>query len=52
MRATYFCPQYPVLSDVDGVVLKAYKVGRGMLGMIDVARITFIIDKKGIVRCV
>jgi thioredoxin-dependent peroxiredoxin len=45
-------PQYPVLSDVEGKALKAYKVGRGMLGMINVARITFIIDKKGIVRCV
>jgi len=43
---------YPVLSDVEGKALKAYKVGRGMLGMTNVARITFIIDKKGIVRCV
>lgn len=41
---------YPVLSDVEGKALKAYKVGRGMLGMTNVARITFIIDKKGIVR--
>jgi hypothetical protein len=52
MDASDVLLQYPVLSDVDGVMLKAYKVGRGMLGMIDVARITFIIDKKGIVRCV
>jgi peroxiredoxin Q/BCP len=42
--------QYPVLSDVDKEAFKAYGIGKGMMGMTAVARVTFIIDKKGIVR--
>ncbi|KAF9468593.1 peroxiredoxin Q [Collybia nuda] len=41
---------YPVLSDVHGEALKAYGVGRALLGLLPSARVTFIIDKKGIVR--
>jgi peroxiredoxin len=44
--------QYPVLSDVNKEVIKALKVGSGMMGLAPVARVTYIIDKKGIVRCV
>ncbi|KAI0699127.1 peroxiredoxin Q [Cytidiella melzeri] len=40
---------YPVLSDSKGEARKAYKVGKGLLGLAD-ARVTFIIDSKGIVR--
>lgn len=43
--------QYPVLSDVKGEARKAYHVGKGLLGFVD-ARVTFIIDAKGVVRCV
>ena len=42
--------QYPVLSDVDKETFKAYGIGKGMMGLTAVARVTFIIDKKGIVR--
>ncbi|PPQ65863.1 hypothetical protein CVT26_000797 [Gymnopilus dilepis] len=41
---------YPVLSDVDKVAFKAYGVGKAMFGLIPSARVTFIVDKKGIVR--
>jgi len=41
---------YPVLSDVDKSTFKAYGIGKGMLGFTPVARVTFIVDKKGIVR--
>jgi len=41
---------YPVLSDVNQETSKAYKVGKGMLGLTALARVTFIIDKKGVVR--
>ncbi|RDB18078.1 hypothetical protein Hypma_000911 [Hypsizygus marmoreus] len=40
---------YPVLSDVDGKAHDEYKVGKGLLGLSD-ARVTFVIDKKGVVR--
>ncbi|KAG7088464.1 hypothetical protein E1B28_012453 [Marasmius oreades] len=40
---------FPVLSDKEGKARKAYNVGRGMMGLTD-ARVTFIIDEKGIVR--
>ncbi|KAF8440824.1 thioredoxin-like protein [Boletus edulis BED1] len=40
---------YPVLSDTDHAVHKAYQIGRGMLGLTD-ARITFVIDRNGIVK--
>lgn len=42
--------QYPVLSDVKKEVFKVYGIGKGMLGLAAVARVTFIVDKKGIVR--
>ncbi|CAA7261488.1 unnamed protein product [Cyclocybe aegerita] len=41
---------YPVLSDVDKVAVTAYGVGKGLMGLATVARVTFIIDKKGILR--
>ncbi|PPQ77479.1 hypothetical protein CVT25_011348 [Psilocybe cyanescens] len=41
---------YPVLSDVKKEVFKVYGIGKGMLGLAAVARVTFIVDKKGIVR--
>lgn len=41
---------YPVLSDVDKEVCKAYGIPKGMYGLVAVARVTFIVDKKGIVR--
>jgi len=40
---------YPVLSDSKGEARKAYHVGKGLLGLTD-ARVTFIIDSKGVVR--
>ncbi len=42
--------QYPVLSDVNKEAVKAYKIGSGMLGFAPIARMTFIVDKKGILR--
>jgi len=39
---------YPLLSDADGQVRKAYSVGRGLLGLVS-ARITFCIDSDGII---
>lgn len=44
--------QYPVLSDTKGEAQKAYGVGKGLFGLSDVARVTFIIDGKGQVRYV
>lgn len=44
--------QYPVLSDVKKEAFKAYGIGRGVFGLLPVARVTFVIDKKGVVRCV
>ncbi|PPQ63624.1 hypothetical protein CVT24_004377 [Panaeolus cyanescens] len=41
---------YPVLSDIKREAISAYHVGTGMLGLVDTARVTFVIDKKGIVR--
>ncbi|PSR74834.1 hypothetical protein PHLCEN_2v9548 [Hermanssonia centrifuga] len=40
---------YPVLSDTKGEARKAYHVGKGLLGLVD-ARVTFVIDAKGVVR--
>jgi len=40
---------YPVLSDEKGDGRKTYGVGKGIFGLSD-ARVTFIIDGKGIVR--
>jgi len=41
---------YPVLSDEKFEARTAYKVGKGMMGLTDYARVTFIIDGKGVVR--
>lgn len=46
---TQLYPQYPLLSDADGEVRKAYSVGRGLLGLVS-ARVTFCIDEDGIIR--
>jgi peroxiredoxin Q/BCP len=42
--------QYPVLSDVNKEAVKAYGIGKGMLGFVSVARVTVIVDKRGIIR--
>lgn len=39
---------YPLLSDIDGEVRKAYRVPK-TLGLIP-GRVTFVIDKKGVIR--
>ena len=39
-----------MLSDVNKEVIKALKVGSGMMGLAAVARVTYVIDKKGIVK--
>ncbi|KAJ7134589.1 peroxiredoxin Q, partial [Mycena epipterygia] len=41
---------YPVLSDSKGEAAKAYNVGKGLFGLMEVARVTFIIDSKGNIR--
>ncbi|KAF5389254.1 hypothetical protein D9757_003514 [Collybiopsis confluens] len=41
---------YPVLSDEKFEARDAFKVGKGMFGLADYARTTFIIDGKGVVR--
>ncbi|KAI0335844.1 AhpC-TSA-domain-containing protein [Cubamyces sp. BRFM 1775] len=41
---------YPVLSDAKGEVRKAYHVGKGLFGLAETARVTFLIDSKGTVR--
>ncbi|KAI0632177.1 AhpC-TSA-domain-containing protein [Trametes polyzona] len=41
---------YPVLSDAKGEARKAYHVGKGLLGLAETARVTFLIDSKGVVR--
>ncbi|KAF9478199.1 thioredoxin-like protein [Pholiota conissans] len=41
---------YPVLSDTTKETFKAYSIGRGILGLLPVARVTFVVDKEGIVR--
>lgn len=43
--------QYPVLSDESKEVFQLYGIGKGMWGLVQVARVTFVIDQKGIVRC-
>ncbi len=42
-----FCSTYPVLSDEKLEARKAYNIGKGMLGLTDYARTTYVIDKKG-----
>ncbi|KAG6866282.1 hypothetical protein C0991_006378 [Blastosporella zonata] len=49
---TSYCRQYPVLSDVNGEVMKSYGVGKGWMGLAAVARVTIVIDKKGVIRSV
>ncbi|KAI0372227.1 peroxiredoxin Q [Pilatotrama ljubarskyi] len=41
---------YPVLSDAKGEARKAYHVGKGLLGLAETARVTFVIDSKGVVK--
>ncbi|KAF6757346.1 thioredoxin-like protein [Ephemerocybe angulata] len=41
---------FPVLSDEAKEVSKSYGIGRGMFGISPIARCTFIVDKKGVVR--
>ncbi|CDO76104.1 hypothetical protein BN946_scf184649.g30 [Trametes cinnabarina] len=41
---------YPILSDAKGEARKAYHVGKGLFGLAESARVTFIIDSKGTVR--
>ncbi|KAI0647998.1 AhpC-TSA-domain-containing protein [Trametes meyenii] len=41
---------YPVLSDAKGEARKAYHVGKGLFGLAETARTTFLIDAKGVVR--
>ncbi|KAL0578620.1 hypothetical protein V5O48_003363 [Marasmius crinis-equi] len=41
---------FPVLSDKEGKARKAYNVGRGLFGLTPTARVTFIIDEKGVIR--
>ncbi|KAI0766414.1 AhpC-TSA-domain-containing protein [Trametes elegans] len=41
---------YPVLSDAKGEARKAYHVGKGLFGLAETARVTFLIDAKGTVR--
>ena len=41
-----------MLSDVNKEVFKTYGVPKGIYGLVAVARVTFIVDKKGIVRFV
>ena len=42
--------QFPILSDSTGEARKAYGVSKGLLGLADSSRVTFIIDAKGVVR--
>ncbi|KAG5716723.1 hypothetical protein E4T56_gene16120 [Termitomyces sp. T112] len=41
---------YLVLSDVNGDAAKSYGIGKGLFGLAPVARVTVVIDKKGIIR--
>lgn len=40
---------FPLLADVSGTVRKLYEVPRALLGLLP-GRVTFVIDKKGIIR--
>lgn len=42
--------QYPVLSDVNGEARKAYGIGKGLFGLTDSGRVTFVIDSEGTVK--
>ncbi|KAI0754924.1 thioredoxin-like protein [Daedaleopsis nitida] len=41
---------YPVLSDAKGEARKAYHVGKGLFGLAETARTTFVIDSQGTVK--
>jgi len=41
---------YPVLSDTKGEARKAYGVSKGLLGLTESARVTFVIDSSGTVQ--
>ncbi|EAU85749.1 hypothetical protein CC1G_04966 [Coprinopsis cinerea okayama7 len=41
---------FPILSDVKKEAVAKYRVPRGMAGLVPVARVTFVIDSKGVVR--
>ncbi|CAE6361838.1 unnamed protein product [Rhizoctonia solani] len=40
---------YPMLCDTEGEARKKYQVGKGLLGLSE-ARVTFCVDKEGVVR--
>lgn len=44
--------QYPILSDDSKKVFELYGIGRGMWGLVKVARVTFVIDREGVVKYV
>ncbi len=46
------CVQYPILSDESKEVFELYGIGRGMWGLVKVARVTFVVDREGIVKYV
>ncbi|KAJ2933805.1 hypothetical protein H1R20_g3258, partial [Candolleomyces eurysporus] len=41
---------FPVLSDTEKEVPKLYGIGKGLFGFAPIARVTFIVDKDGIIR--
>ncbi|RXW22463.1 hypothetical protein EST38_g3387 [Candolleomyces aberdarensis] len=41
---------FPVLSDTEKEVPKLYGIGKGFFGFAPIARVTFIVDKDGIIR--
>ncbi|KAF7288581.1 Peroxiredoxin Q [Mycena chlorophos] len=41
---------YPVLSDANGEARKAYGIGKGLFGLAETARVTVIVDGKGVIR--
>lgn len=49
-RLTRPSTQYPVLSDAKGEARKAYHVGKGLFGLAETARTTFVIDSQGTVK--
>jgi len=42
--------QYPVLSDSGMKVSKLFGISQGLFGIARISRVTFVIDKKGVVR--
>ncbi|KAJ3519274.1 hypothetical protein NMY22_g13285 [Coprinellus aureogranulatus] len=41
---------FPVLSDAEGTAAGAYDIGRGFFGLTALARVTFVVDKSGVIR--